>query len=198
MPSKIRPHRVFVGKKGKLHIKLNSKKTSINSSNAKVKNVINIMIKHGPRSRRTQPKKQVEQAMVSPPLAPVYINKLGDPMKDPIYNPQKSLTTDNERFINLIEKLTQKKIATVDVSTQANGAEPIAIAVPDIDVGGEQAAKLADEAAVEEGVAQEAEDVLDVPGDGAAEQKDEADDDIQAREQLSALHSYTSVEPRRR
>ena len=96
MPSKIRPHRVFVGKKGKLHIKLNSKKTSINSSNAKVKNVINIMIKHGPRSRRTQPKKQVEQAMVSPPLAPVYINKLGDPMKDPIYNPQKSLTTDNE------------------------------------------------------------------------------------------------------
>ena len=135
MPSKIRPHRVFVGKKGKLHIKLNSKKTSINSSNAKVKNVINIMIKHGPRSRRTQPKKQVEQAMISPPLAPVYINKLGDPMKDPIYNPQKSLTTDNERFINLIEKLTEKKIKTVDVSTQANGAEPIAIAVPDIDVG---------------------------------------------------------------
>ena len=187
MPSKIRPHRVFVGKKGKLHIKINTNKTSINASNAKVKNVINIMIKHGPRSRRTQPKKQIEKAMVSDPLAPVYINKLGDPMKDPIYNPQKSLTTDNERFINLIEKLTQKKIATVDVSTQANGAEPVAIgiplAVPDIDVDGEQAAKLVDEEAEVEGVAHEAEDVLDVPGNGAAAQDDAVDDAAQAEAQ---------------
>ena len=120
--------------------------------------VINLMNKHGPRSRRTQPKKQIEKAMVSDPLAPVYINKLADPKKDPIYNPQKSLTTDNERFISLIEKLVQKKVATSRYIYQANGAEPIAVAVPEVDVAGEQDVKLADEAVAAEGIAQEAED----------------------------------------
>ena len=108
----------------------------------------------------------------------------------PIYNPQKSLTTDNERFINLIEKLMQKKVATTDVSTQANGAEPVAIAVPEVDVAGEQAAKLVDEEAEVEGVAQEAEDVLDVAGDGAAAQDDAVDDAAQAEVQLNTLHIH--------